>query len=148
MPDTKPKRQLNLEDLALHEGATVLLRRTLAKLGSGEWLEVRGDSPELAEHLAAWCRKEGHRLDSLKGVKGGYRIQAAVAVPSRFTSRLEVSEIAEPSWGLAPRGARIEGGGPEFAFTLRRKRDVWARELNSIYKQGVAGQWSASRDIP
>ncbi len=136
------------EDLGLHEGATVLLRRALAQLGLGEWLEVRGDSAELAEHLAAWCRKEGHRLESLQGVKGGCRIQAAAVVPSRFTSRLEVSEIAEPSWGLAPRGARIESGGPELAFTLRRKRDVWARELNTIYRQGVAGQWSAARDIP
>jgi TusA-related sulfurtransferase len=105
MPDTKPKAQLDLEDLALHEGATVLLRRELTQLGPGEWLEVRGDSAELAEHLVAWCRREGHRLESLQGVKGGYRIQAAAAVPSQLTSRLEVSEIAEPSWGLAPRGA-------------------------------------------
>ena len=148
MPNTKPKRQLDLEDLTLHEGATVMLRRALAQLGSGEWLEVRGDSAELAVHISAWCRKEGHRLEFQQGVKGGYRIQAAAVVPSVFTSRLEVSEIAEPGWGLAPRGACIESGGPEFAFTLRRKRDVWARELGSIYKQGVAGQWSASRDIP
>lgn len=44
--------------------------------------------------------------------------------------------------------ARIESGGPEFAFTLRQKRDVWARELSSIFKQAAAGQWSAARDIP
>ena len=148
MPDTKPKQQLDLEDLALHEGATVLLRRALAQLGSGRWLEVRGDSAELAEHLAAWCRKEGHRLQSQQGVKGGYRIQAAAIEPLQIISRSEVSEIAEPGWGLAPRGARIESGGPEFAFTLRRKRDVWARELDSIYKQAVASQWSAARDVP
>jgi hypothetical protein len=49
---------------------------------------------------------------------------------------------------LAPRGARIEAGGPEFAFTLRQKRDIWAEELASIYKQAVGNQWSAARDIP
>ena len=148
MPETKPKRQLDLENLALHEGAPVLLRRALAELGAGQWLEVRGDSAELAEHLSTWCRKEGHRCESQQGAKGLYRIQAAAAAPSLTTSRAEVSETAEPSWGLAPRGARIESGGPEFAFTLRHKRDVWARELGSIYKQATAGQWSAVRDIP
>jgi TusA-related sulfurtransferase len=148
MPNSKPKRQLDLEDLALHEGATVLLRRALGLLGSGEWLEVHGDSAELAEHLSAWCRKEGHRSESVQGKKGLYRIQAAATAPSLITSRIEISETAKPSWGLAPRGARIESGGPEFAFTLRHKRDVWARELGSIHKQAAAWQWSASRDIP
>jgi hypothetical protein len=61
---------------------------------------------------------------------------------------IEIAEAADPRWGLAPRGARIEAGGPEFAFTLRHKRDVWAQELSSIYRQAVANQWSAVRDIP
>ena len=63
------------------------------------------------------------------------------------TSRTEIAEIAETHWGIAQRGARIESGGPEFGFTLRQKRDVWARELNSIYSQAPANQWSATRDI-
>ncbi len=78
VPETKPKRQLDLENLALHEGAPVLLRRALAELGAGQWLEVRGDSAELAEHLSAWCRKEGHRCESQQGAKDLYRIQAAL----------------------------------------------------------------------
>jgi hypothetical protein len=49
---------------------------------------------------------------------------------------------------LAPRGAAIEAGGPQFAFPLKHKRDVWAMNLASIYKQAVANQWSAARDIP
>ena len=63
MPDSTPKQQLDLEDLALHEGATVLLRRALAQLRAGDWFEVRGDSAQLAEQLAVWCRKEGHRCE-------------------------------------------------------------------------------------
>jgi hypothetical protein len=59
-----------------------------------------------------------------------------------------VAEVADPQWGLAPRGARIEAGGPEFTFTLCRKREIWAQELASIYKQAVGNQWSAARDIP
>src|SRR5580704_11725509 len=148
MPNSTPKEQLDLEDLALHEGATVLLRRTLAQLGAGDWCEVRGDSPQLAEQLAAWCRKEGHQCERKLGVAGVYRIQSAGPAPSIATSRIQVSETADPTWGVAPRGARVESGGPDFGFTLRKKRDVWARELNTIYRQATANQWSVGRDLP
>ena len=148
MADSTPKQQLDLEDLALHEGATVLLRRTLAQLRAGDWFEVRGDSPQLIEQLAAWCRKEGHHFEPKLGVAGVYRIQSAGLAPSIATSRLQVSETADPTWGVAPRGARVESGGPDFGFTLRKKRDVWARELNTIYRQATANQWSVGRDVP
>lgn len=148
MPESKPKRQLKLEDLPLHEGAAVLLRRALKQLAPGEWLEVQGDSAALSEQFAAWCRNEGHRFERVQGVPGSYRIQACATTPVTTTVRGEVAEAADETWGLAPRGATVESGGPEFAFTLRNKREVWARELGSIYKQAVAGQWSAARDIP
>jgi hypothetical protein len=77
-----------------------------------------------------------------------HRIQHGGGTPSVVISRTEVSEVAEPKWGLAPRGAKIEEGGPEFHFTLRTKREVWARELDSIYRQAAANQWSASHNIP
>ena len=148
MANSTPKQQLDLEDLALHEGATVLLRRTLAQLRAGDWFEVRGDSPQLIEQLAAWCRKEGHHFEPKLGVAGVYRIQSAGLAPSMVTSRIQVSETADPTWGVAPRGARVESGGPDFGFTLRKKRDVWARELNTIYRQATANQWSVGRDVP
>jgi len=148
MPNSAPKLQLDLEDLTLYEGATVLLRRTLAQLCTGETFEVRGDSPQLAEQLATWCRKEGHHCKPTQGVSGRYSIESGGVTQSVVTSRVEISDTADPTWGLAPRGARIESGGPEFGFTLRRKRDVWARELSTIYAQAAANQWSVSRDIP
>lgn len=148
MADSTPKQQIDLEDLALHEGATVLLRRTLAQLSAGDCFEVRGDALQLADQLAAWCRKEGHRCEPKAGVAGVYRIQSGGPAPSIATPRMQVCEMADPSWGLAPRGARVESGGPAFGFTLREKREVWARELNSIYAQATANQWSVSRDIP
>src|SRR6202166_2986387 len=148
MPNSTPKQQLDLEDLTLHEGATVLLRRTLAQLRAGDWFEVCGDSPQLVEQLAAWCRKEGHHCEPKLGVAGVYRIQSAGLAPSIATSRIQVSETADPTWGVAPRGARVESGGPDFGFTLRKKRDVWARELNTIYRQATANQWSVGRDVP
>src|SRR5580658_6175991 len=148
MPDSTPKSRLDLEDLALHEGATVLLRRVLSQLATGEWCEVCGDSADLASQLAVWCRKEGLRCESRQGVAGTYRIESAGPALAIHTSRGNVSETAALNWGLAPRGARIEKGGPDFGFTLRQKRDVWARELNAIYSQATANQWSAARDIP
>lgn len=148
MPDSTPKQRLDLEDLALHEGATVLLRRILSQLSAGESCEVHGDSPEFASQLSAWCRKEGLRCDPKRGAARTYRIESASPAPAISTPRSEVSESAALNWGLAPRGARIEQGGPDFGFTLRKKRDVWARELGTIYSQAVANQWSASRDIP
>jgi TusA-related sulfurtransferase len=148
MPELLPKAQVDLEDLTLQEGAPVLLRRALAKLGPGELLEVRGDSPELAEGLAAWCRKDGHRY--LGNGKGStvHRIERGAGLAPLIASGRDIAETADPQWGLAPRGARIEAGGPEFAFTLRQKREVWAQELTSIYRQAVGNQWSAARDIP
>jgi len=148
MPDSTAKQQLDLEDLEPHEGAAVLLRRALGQLRAGDWFEVRGDSAQLGEQLAAWCRKEGHRCEPKPGVAGVYRIQSAGLAPSIATSRTQIAETADPAWGLAPRGARVESGGPDFGFTLREKRDVWARELNTIYGQATANQWSVGRDVP
>jgi hypothetical protein len=146
MPDSTAKQRVDLEDLSLHEGATVLLRRALAGLAAGEWCEVRGDSAELADHLAPWCRKQGIRCEIQAGAPGSFRIEAPAPPPLILTSRTEIAETAETQWGIAPRGARIDRGGPEFGFTLRHKRDVWARELNSIYSQATTNQWSAARD--
>jgi hypothetical protein len=139
---------VDVEDLALHEGAPVLLRLALAEMNPGEWLEVHGDSPQLGEQLAAWCHKEGHGYECPQGITNVYRIQHRDLAPSIVTSRTEISEIAEPKWGLAPRGATIEEAGPEFHFSLRTKREVWARELDVIYRQATANQWTVSRDIP
>ena len=148
MPERLPKAQVDLEDLTIYEGAPVLLRRAFAKLAAGELLEVLGDSSELAEGLAAWCRKEGHRYLGEGRGPNTHRIERGAGLAPLIASGGDIAEVAEPRWGLAPRGARIEAGGPEFAFTLRQKREIWAQELTSIYKQAVGNQWSAARDIP
>lgn len=147
MPEQFPKAQIDLEDLAIHEGASVLLRRSLAGVAVGERLEVRADSSEFVEALAAWCRKEGHRYLGSTGPHS-YRIERGAGPASVIAPGYQVAESADASWGLAPRGGQIEQGGPKFAFTLCQKREVWAQELASIYKQAVANQWSAARDIP
>lgn len=148
MPERLPKTQVDLGDLSLHEGAPVLLRRALSGLAAGELLEVRGSAPGLAEDLAVWCRQAGHNYLGNGAVSNIHRIERGATSPALITCGLEIAEVAEPHWGLAPRGAQIEAGGPDFSFTLREKREVWAEGLTSIYKQAVANQWSAARDIP
>lgn len=148
MPDSVPKAAVELEDLAFHEGVPVLLRRALEPLTPGKLLEVRGDSADLTESLHAWCRKEGHRYHRAGKSPGRHVIEKGavdriVARPGR-----EVQEVAEPAWGLAPRGAAVELGGPEFSFPLRSKRDVWGQELHTIYSKAVSNQWAAATDIP
>ncbi len=148
MPERYPKAQVDLQDLTLYEGAPVLLRRALAQLTAGELLEVRGDSSELVQELAAWCRKEGHRYLGDGKEPNIHRIERGAGPAPMTAADTGIAEVADPRWGIAPRGARIEAGGPEFAFTLRQKREIWAQGLTSIYKQAVANQWSAARDIP
>ena len=129
----------------------MLLRRSLNPLAEGDLLEVRAESAALAEDLLAWCRREGHRFRGGNTGNSGtrvYLIERGTAGPKLAPRSTEVADTADPAWGLAPRGAAIELGGPQFSFTLRRKRDVWAERLTNIYKQSVANQWSAARDIP
>ena len=146
MPDRLPKAQLQLEDLTVHTGAGVLLRRSVSELAVGEWLEVRGDAPALREDLAMWCRKEGHCYEG--NGTSSHRIQRGIGPAMVFDPGMDVSEVADPAWGVAPRGAKIERGGPQLTFSLNKKRDVWAEDLSTIYKQAVANQGSGSRDIP
>jgi len=146
VPDSTPKQFLDLEDLGLLEGAPVLLRRAVSTLSSGDWLEVRGDSASLGEDLAVWCRTQGLGYERRCGTPALHRIQKGAGPPA-LHSPAKVVESADPAWGLAPRGATVETGGPQFAFPLKRKRDVWAENLSTIYRQAVANQWSASRDI-
>lgn len=148
MPEQFPKARVDLEDLGLSEGAPVLLRRALAELAEGELLAVTGDSPALVDSLPAWCRKEGHRFLGRDKTDNTYRIERGDGFARTISSGGRIAEAADPQWGLAPRGAQIEAGGPQFAFTLWQKREVWAHGLTSIYKQAVGNQWSAGRDIP
>src|ERR1700692_228810 len=101
MPCPAPKAHLDLADLAFHEGVPVLLRRELARLREGEVLEVQADAPELAIHLNAWCRKEGHRCQPASGARDLFRIERGPGVASFVVSGSELAESAHPAWGLA-----------------------------------------------
>lgn len=51
------------------------------------------------------------------------------------------------SWGLAARGAMIEPGGPNPAFALDDRDEVWSDHAGRLYAQAVAAQWNPATAI-
>jgi len=58
---TAERAAVELGPLGFDGGAHVLVKLALTEVERGERLAVRGTHPELAQHLATWCRHEGHR---------------------------------------------------------------------------------------
>jgi hypothetical protein len=54
---------------------------------------------------------------------------------------------AEPEWGLAPRGATVEAGGPRIGFGLSTRDEIWAATAGEIYRQAAAAQWDPQTAI-
>ena len=127
MPERIPKAQVDLEDLTVHEGAPVLLRRALAKLAAGELLEVRGDSPELAEELAAWCRKEGHRYLGEDTGPNTYRIERSAGLAPLMVSGQRHRRGCRPPLGFGATRCANRGGGAGVRVHLAPE----ARDLGS-----------------
>jgi hypothetical protein len=51
-------------------------------------------------------------------------------------------------WGLAPRGASVEVGGPAFTFPLRLQDELWADTAAQIYSDAASKQWDPATAIP
>ena len=129
---------VDLGELGLDRGGHLLVKRALRQLPVGGWLRVSGVDPHLSIHLAAWCRAQGHRFEDGEILRGG-------AEEGRWRGALEtgpeVQASADPRWGLAARGARVEAGGPSFDFPLRHRDALWTDEAPRIYAQAAAAQW-------
>lgn len=151
---------IDIEGLGLDQGAHLLIRRALAELPGGQVLQVVGRAPELALHLAAWCRQQGHALQFYESTaplvraritSGGHhagRWRGALATGASDVSQDgAVAEHAAPQWGLAARGALVEAGGPAFGFALDHKEALWADSAAELYRQACAAQWQADTAI-
>ncbi|GIH14272.1 hypothetical protein Raf01_24440 [Rugosimonospora africana] len=143
---------MDLAGLGVDRGGHLLLRRALAPLPLGERLQVFGHDPALRVHLPAWCRSEGHRVespepDSESGlvavvVRGeGHDGRWAGAGRAGSGRRGEVEKAPPARWGLAVRGARLEEGGPEPYFDLDDRDLVWAKVAPQLYAHAAARQW-------
>jgi TusA-related sulfurtransferase len=166
----------DLDGLGLDEGGHLLVSRALAALPPGGQLTVAGRHPALRLHLAAWCREHGHRLvtddtsaaarettasaatggDALEIIKGTADEQRWRGAQRAGTAAGPPAEHADPTWGLAARGALVEAGGPPIGAEWTEREHVWADIAPRLYAAAAASAWdpatavvwSAPVDVP
>ncbi len=153
--------RIELGALGLDRGAHLFLKRALRQIPVGAPLQVFGSHEELAVHLRAWCRAQGHELELFPDGKGLGPV-ARIVRGSAETGRWKGAEAAgapdrsvpggvvdkpPARWGLAARGARVEAGSPAFDFPLADKDVVWADEAAALYAQAAAAQWDPATAV-
>lgn len=139
--DGSPPLTVDLESLGLDRGGHILVQSSLAALEPGQAIRVIGTDPHLRLHLSGWCRAEGHDFD-------GNVVRKGRATDDRWNGAVRAGRVAEPAaaadpaWGLAPRGALVELGGPSLHTVDLIDRDaVWTEIAPKLYAQALAGQW-------
>lgn len=173
MPVGSPDRNgrtLDLGRLGLDRGGLLLVKRVLREIEPGSSIAVSGTDPALAVGLRAWCRTSGQTFGpagpgdpaqiagriTRVGPTDPRRCGAERAGAIDPAETDAIAKRASRRWGLAARGALVEGGGPAFDFDIDEKDAVWADEASTIYAQAAAAQWdpetaidwSAAIDIP
>lgn len=149
---------VELGALGLDGGAHVLVKLALAERRPGDQIGVHGSHPELAGHLATWCRQHGHRWrpvsdDQAVGViERGSALSAPWIGAERAGSTDPTDEgavVAEPpaQWGLAARGAAVEPGGPVPQFRIHLRDEIWTDRAAALYAQAAAAQWDPASAI-
>ena len=148
--------RVDLQDLGFEQGGSLLVKRALRSLRSGQTLKVSGTAPDLAVHLRGWCRAEGHEFvhaDAesaliVRGVAPDQRWSGAERAGAADPTQPDaVVERPSQRWGLAARGALVESGGPEFHFPLADKTEVWSADATRLYAQAAAAQWDPATAI-
>lgn len=143
---------INLADLGLDEGGSILLARALASRAPGERLRVDGTHPLLALHLSTWCRSAGHRFETAEDANWVVRGSAVDArwhgaVRAGGPPASEHAERADPTWGFAARGALVELGGPSSIADLDHEHTAWCDLAPQLYAQAVSAQWDPSTAV-
>ena len=149
---------VDLGHLGLDEGAHVIVKHAIEQLEPGARIDICGTHSELRVHLRAWSRARGHGYEDrdtegavarlTRGAAAGARLRSSE--PAGHASIAVAGAIVEHPprhWGVAPRGARVELGGPDPFFALDDKAHVWADEAPRLYAQAAAGQWDPATAI-
>ena len=135
-------------DLPLGGGLLALLRPALELVEAGGVVALLSSSTGVREDLPSWCRYERHVYLSCEpdGARDRHLIERGPFGVPRATSS-EIPAGADVHTGFAPRGARVEPGGPAYPFTLVTREAAAATEARVLYDQAVAAQWDGARDI-
>jgi hypothetical protein len=150
---------VDLAHLGLDEGAHIIVKHAIEPLAVGAVIDISGTHPELRVHLRAWCRARGHGYEDrdTDGVVARLTRGTAAGAPRRNSELAGRADATAPDaiaahpprhWGLAPRGALVELGGPDPYFALDDKAVVWSDEAPRLYAQAAANQWDPATAIP
>lgn len=157
-------------DLSLGNGLLALVRPALLALAPGGVLALHSSSRQAREDLPAWCRLERHDYLGREPLgagrerhliaRGNFSVPRAGEPASPLSprqGRLSTADVlaaapmparAEVYSGFAPRGARVEPGGPAYPFTLLERDRIAPPEVAQLYDHAVAATWDPSRDVP
>lgn len=144
---------VDVGDLALGSGLLAIVRPALDTLEPGGVLAILSRSKSANSDLPSWSRSEAHEY--LGAEEDSTGVTRHLIARGRFTTfNKTADELQVPATnadvftGFAPRGARVEHGGPAYPFTLTNPGHVAPPEIAKLYEQAVAAQWNASADIP
>ncbi|HEY3832662.1 MAG TPA: diiron oxygenase [Acidimicrobiia bacterium] len=145
--DTSPLPTIDLEHLGFDRGAHLLVERALNELDAGQQLRVLGTDPNLKLHLRAWASARGHATDGNVVIKDDV-LQQRWRSATRAGDAAAPVEHAEPTWGLAARGALVETGGPALALADLVERDAaWCDVAPRLHAHAMAHQWDPATAI-
>ena len=171
MPNENAALAIDAGDLPLGGGLLALVRPALDLLEPGGVLGINSRNASLPDDLARWCQLQHHEYLERQQTEQGYdrhliargplslpqgEREQDVALPRHpghptaedVLKSIPMPERADPSSGFAPRGARVEPGGPRYPFSLLERDHVAPPEVARLYDQAVAAQWNALTDIP
>ncbi|GAA1713262.1 hypothetical protein GCM10009765_72950 [Fodinicola feengrottensis] len=148
---------LDLENLGFERGAHILLQQALKTLDPGEELVVHGTDPALRVHVEAWCRRSGHRIsqrldpgagEPARIVRGQADLDRWAGAQRAGGAAVEGIVSSPPTdWGLAARGALVEGGGPKTPFDITDRDLVWAEIAPALYAHAASAQWDPNTAV-
>jgi TusA-related sulfurtransferase len=151
-------------------GLLAIVRPALDLLEPGGVLAVLTRQGSVADDLATWCKLEHHEyLESRVQSDGGHRIlvrkgsfglplgsvEADIDLRPRdghvtavdMLRAVPFAKTADPSTGFAPRGARVEPGGPVYPFRINDEAHAAPPDVAQLYDQAINAQWNAETDI-
>lgn len=157
-------------DLPFGGGMLALVRPALDLLEPGGVLAVLTRQAHAIDELSTWCKVERHELLEATADQGGAtRIllrKGSIGAPrgaiednldlKPHSGRMDAADMlaavpfppaADPGTGFAPRGARIEPGGPVYPYTINDLAHAAPPDVAQLYDQAVSAQWNADTDI-
>jgi TusA-related sulfurtransferase len=157
-------------DLPFGGGLLALVRPALDLLAPGGVLAVLTRQRHVPDDLATWCKLEHHEyLESEDQPDGSRRVllrKGSLGAPrgrreddldlAVHEGRVDAADMlkavpfeasANPDTGFAPRGARVEPGGPVYPFRINDENHSAPPDVAQLYDQAINSQWNADTDI-